>query len=222
MSFFSCNALNCVSVNNQEYNVRTEIINITSNEPSYYLYGVEISKCSGNCNRINDPYTKLRFPDVKNMSVKVFNVISRTNETYIKWHETCKCKCRLDASVCNNKQRCSGDKCRCECKEVIDKGICDKGFNWNPINCECECDTPCDVGEYLGYKNYKCRKRLIDKLVEECSKNIDEKELHQRSCTQINWFIIQLEMIMKKYVVLVNGVPTRYTYCYICHNKYKH
>ena len=80
----------------------------------------------------------------------------------------------------------------------------------------------CDVGEYLGYKNYKCRKRLIDKLVEECSKNIDEKELHQRSCTQIKWFIIQLEMIMKKYVVLVNGVPTRYTYCYICHNKYKH
>ena len=54
---------------------------------------------------------------------------------------------------------------------MIDKGICDKRFNWNLSNCECECDTPCDAGEYLGYKNYKCRKRLIDKLVEE--KNID-------------------------------------------------
>ena len=41
----------------------------------------------------------------------------RTNETrHIKWHETCKCECRLDASVCNNKQRWNDDKCRCECK----------------------------------------------------------------------------------------------------------
>ena len=51
--------------------------------------------------------------------------MSRTNETR---HKTCKCKCRLDASVCNNKQRWNEDKCRCECKELIDKGICDKGF----------------------------------------------------------------------------------------------
>ena len=45
-------------------------------------------------------------------------------------------------------------------------------------NCECECDKSCDVGEYVDYANCKCRKRLTDKLVEECSKNIDEKELH--------------------------------------------
>ena len=55
--------------------------------------------------------------------------MSRTNETrHIKWHETCKCKCRLDASVCNNKQRWNNDKCQCECKELNDKGICDKGY----------------------------------------------------------------------------------------------
>ena len=74
---------------------------------------------------------------------------------------------KLDASVCNNKQRWNEDKCRCECKELIDKGICDKGFNWNPSNCECECDKSCDVGEYLDCKNFKCRKRLVYKLVEE-------------------------------------------------------
>ena len=61
---------------------------------------------------------------------------------------------------------------------MIDKGICDKGFNWNPSNCECECDKSCDVGECLDYKNYKCRKSLVDKLVEECNENIDEKQLH--------------------------------------------
>ena len=60
----------------------------------------------------------------------------RTNETrHMKWHETCKCKCRLDASFCNNKQRWNEDKCMRECKELIDTGVCDKGFVWNPSNC---------------------------------------------------------------------------------------
>ena len=113
---------------------------MNSNGPSFYHYSVKISKCSGIYNNINDPYPKLCVPDlVRNMNVNVFNLISRTKKTkYIKWHETCKCKCRLDASVCNNKQKLNEDKCRCKCKELIDKGICDKGFNWNPSNCECE------------------------------------------------------------------------------------
>ena len=79
---------------------------------------------------------------VKNLNVKVFNLISRTNETrHIKWHETCKCECRLDAIVCSNKQRWNNDKCRCECKELIDKGVCVKDLfgilvivNLNMIN----------------------------------------------------------------------------------------
>ena len=70
------------------------------------------------------------------------------------------------------KQRCNEDKCRWECKELVDKGICDKGLICNPSNCECECDKFCDVGEYLYYENCKCRKKLIDKLVEECTENI--------------------------------------------------
>ena len=61
---------------------------------------------------------------------------------------------------------------------MIDKVICDKEFNWNPSNCECEFDKSCGVGEYLDYKNCKCGKRLVDKSVEECNENIDEKELH--------------------------------------------
>ena len=56
--------------------------------------------------------------------------------------------------------------------------LCDKEFIWNPSNCKCECDKSCDVGEYLDYNNCKCRKRLVDKLVEEYSENIDEKKLH--------------------------------------------
>ena len=48
---------------------------------------------------------------------------------------------------------------------------------WNPSNCECECDKSCDIGEYLDYKNCRCRKKIIDKLVEEWSENIDENEM---------------------------------------------
>ena len=103
---------------------------------------------------------------------------------HIEWHETCKCKCRLDASVCNNKQRWNDDKCRCECKELIDKGVCDKGFIWNPSNCKCECDKLCDVGEYLDYENCKRRKKLVDKLVEECTENVEEVKLAKRTSAE--------------------------------------
>ena len=93
--------------------------------------------------------------------------MSRSNETrFIKWHEKCKCKCTLDAIVCNNKQQWNKNKCRCECKELIDKGICDKGFIWNPSSCECECD-----------KNCKCRKNFFDKLIGECTETIEELKL---------------------------------------------
>ena len=151
MPFFSCNALICVSMNNQEYRIRPGITNINSNEPTFYPYSIEINKCSGSCNNINDPYSKLCVPDVvQDINVKVFNLISRTNETrHIEWHETFKCKCRLDSSVCNNKQRWNNDKCRCECKELIGNGRCDEEFIWNPSNCECECDKSCGVEEYL-------------------------------------------------------------------------
>ena len=57
--------------------------------------------------------------------------------------------------------------------------MCDKGYAWNPSNCECECDKSCDFGEYLDYENCKCRKRLVDKLVEECDENVDEEKLNE-------------------------------------------
>ena len=60
---------------------------------------------------------------------------------------------------------------------MIDKGVCNKGFIWNPSNCECECDKSCDIGEYLDYENCKCRKKLVDKLVEECTETNNEVKI---------------------------------------------
>ena len=76
-------------------------------------------------------------------------------DTYDGRCETCRCKCRLNANVCNNKQHWNNEKCRFECKELIDKGICDKGFICNPSNCKFECDKSCDI----GHENCKCRKK---------------------------------------------------------------
>ena len=76
------NPLECISMNNQECKVRPEIVNINSKEPIFYPFSIRISRCSGSCNSINNDYAKLCVPDViKNLSVKVFNLISWTNET---------------------------------------------------------------------------------------------------------------------------------------------
>ena len=88
--------LNCISMKSQECKTRPEVININSNNHIFYPFSIKMNKCSGNCNNINYPYAKICVPDViKDLIVKVFNLMSGTNKTrFIKWHE--KCKCRLD------------------------------------------------------------------------------------------------------------------------------
>ena len=81
-NFTNADLLSFISVNNQECKTRLQAINVNSNNPVFYHFSVKTSKCSGNCNNINDPYPKIYVPDViKDLNVKVFNLMSRTNET---------------------------------------------------------------------------------------------------------------------------------------------
>ena len=91
MTFFSANGLECVSMNNQECKTRTKVIDINSNDPTFYPLIISANKCSESCNNVNDLYAKFCVSDVvKNMNVKVFNLISRTNETrHIQWLQSC-------------------------------------------------------------------------------------------------------------------------------------
>ena len=81
----------------------------------------------------------------------------------------------------------------------------------NPRNCECECNKSCDFSEYLDSENCKCKKRLIDKLVDECDENIDGVKLTKITIAENNYkcnsctvyivlfsilFIIMLEMVL--------------------------
>ena len=81
-SLSSVNPLECVSMNNQECKVGPEIFNVNSNEPLFYPFSIKASRCRGSRNNINDPYAKLSVSDVlKNVNIKVFNLMSRQNET---------------------------------------------------------------------------------------------------------------------------------------------
>ena len=54
----SVNLLSCISINNQKCKVRPQIVNVY--EPVFYPFSIKISKRSGSCNKINDPYAKMQ------------------------------------------------------------------------------------------------------------------------------------------------------------------
>ena len=103
----------------QKCKARPKVININSDDPLFYPYNILINKFRSSCDNVNDPHAKLCVPDVvKSINVKVFNPMSRNCQIrYMKWHETCRCKCRLDASVCI----VLADKLVEECSESIDE-----------------------------------------------------------------------------------------------------
>ena len=75
-------------MNNQECKLRPQIVNVNKAEPVFLPFSIKTSKSSGSCNNINNPHEKLCVPHVvKNLNVKVFSLMSRTNET----RQTCKC-----------------------------------------------------------------------------------------------------------------------------------
>ena len=120
---------------------------------------------------------KMCVPNViKRVNMKVYNFLMRLNETRnVLWHESCKCVCRLNSSVCNSKQIWNSDTCRCDCNEDF-AGIisCDKGYTWNPSTCECQCDMWYKPGQYLDYKKCVCKNKLIGRIIGECTIVINE------------------------------------------------
>ena len=135
--------LECVSVVNQKSMPRPKILDVNEGvgEALFYPYNVQVNKCGGSCNTLDNPMTKLCVPNViKRVNMQVYNFLMRLNETRnVLWHESCKCVCKLNSSVCNNKQIWNDDTCRYDCNEdFTDRISCDKGCTWNPSTCECQ------------------------------------------------------------------------------------
>ena len=98
---------------------------------------------------------------------------------------------------------------------MIDKGRCE-GFIWNPCICECECDNSCDIEQYLDHKNCKSRKELVDKLVEECSENLNGNEMilngtlndHRKVCNSCTIYIV---LFVIDFLIII-GISTAFVY----------
>ena len=152
------NALECVSVINHKCMPRPKILDVNEGvgEALFYLYNVLVNKCSGSCNTLDNPMGKMWVPNViKGVNMQVYNFLMKLNEARnVLWYESCKCVCKLNLSICNNKQIWNSDTCRCDCNEDF-AGIinCAKGYTWNPSICECQCDKWCKPGQYLDNKN---------------------------------------------------------------------
>ena len=158
---------------------RHKILNVNEGigEALFYPYNVLVNKCSGSCDTINNPMAKLCVPNVfKRVNMQVYNFLMMLNETRnVLWHESCKCVCKLNSPVCNNKQIWNNDTCRCDCNEDF-AGIINytKGYTWNPSTCECQCDTWCEPEQYLDHKNCICKNKLVGRIISECTSIINE------------------------------------------------
>ena len=92
----------CVSLNKQPCKGRPTTVNIGSHKTVFYPLTFSVNKCDGSCNTVDDLYNRVCIPN----KVKAFNLISGVNETrFIVQHESCECKCGLNKSACNAKQK---------------------------------------------------------------------------------------------------------------------
>ena len=179
------NTLESVSVINQKCMSRPKILDVNEGfgEALSYPYNVLVNKYNGSCNMLDDPMAKLCVPNiVKRVNMKVYNFLIRLNEARnVLWHESCKCVCRLNSSVCNSKQIWNSDTCKCDCNEDF-AGImtCNKGYMWNPSTCACECDMWCKPGQYLDHKKCVCKNKLIGRVITECTSLINETMLNNK------------------------------------------
>ena len=114
--------------------------------------------------------------------MKVYNFLTMLNKTRnVLRHESCKCVCKLNSSVCNNKQIWNSKTCRDDCKEDFAGMInCSKGYTWNPSTCEYQCDIWCKPGQYLDHKNCVCKNKLIGRVIEECTSVINETMINNK------------------------------------------
>ena len=185
-SIIKTKTLECVSVTNQKFTPRPKILDVNESvgEALFYPYNVLASKCSGSCNTLDDPMAKMWVPNIiKRTNMKVYNFLMRLNETRnVLFHESCKCVCLLNSSVCNIKQIWISDTCRCDFNEDFAAIISfDKEYTWNPSTCSCECDMWCKPSQYLDYKKCVCKNKLIGRVIAECTSVINETMMNNKN-----------------------------------------
>ena len=137
-SFIRSLATKCMSVNIDSC-INRPFIDLNPVEFKYYPFMINLDKCNGSCNVIDDLSTEIHFPTkTKSVNVKVFNIIIRINEAKtLAKHNFCDCKWNFDCTTCNLNQKWNNETCQCECKNYY---TCKKDYSWNLSLCICEND----------------------------------------------------------------------------------
>ena len=187
-SIIKTKALECVSVVNQRCMPRPKILDVNEGigEALFYPYNVLVNKCSGSCDTLDNPLSKICVPKIiKGVNMQVYNFLMRLNETRnVLWHESCKCVCKLNSSVCNNKQIWNDDTCICECQ-------CDK---WRK------------PGQYLDHKNCVCKNKLIGRAIEECTSVVNATMINNKdNTTNNNTYLILFIVFLIGFIVFLIG-----------------
>ena len=80
------NHANCVSLNEQKCTTQPSIINLHPNEYTqgflYYQFVVNLYKCVGSCNSLNDLSNKVFVPNkTEDLNLSVFYIVTKINES---------------------------------------------------------------------------------------------------------------------------------------------
>ena len=98
---------------------------------------INLDKCNGICNAVNDLFTKIYVPSkTKDINVEVFNMITKKNEVkMLVKHISFDCKCEFNSKTCNSNQKWNNVNCQCDCKKYHKYN---KDYSWNPSTCICQ------------------------------------------------------------------------------------
>ena len=120
------------------------LINLHSNEYSqelrYYLFAINLDRCVGSCNTLDDLSPTVCVPNgTEDLNLHVFDMITGINESRtLTKHTSCKWKCKFDVRKCNLNQKWNNDKFGCECKNPKEHRVCEEGYFWNAAICSCK------------------------------------------------------------------------------------
>ena len=108
------------------------LINLHSNEYShklrYYAFAVNLDRCVGSCNTLDDlPSKACVSNETEYLSLQAFNMVTGINESKtLTKHVSCKCECKFNGRKCNLNQKCTNGKCWCNCKNPKEHCVCEK------------------------------------------------------------------------------------------------
>ena len=124
----------CLSLKNQQCMTQRTLVNLHPNEYvewlRYYPLAVNLDRCMGSCNNLNDRFNRTCVPNkTDDLNLSAFDMVTaRSESTTLTRHIPCKCKCKFDGRKCNSNQKWNNNKCRCEWKNPKRHNACEKDY----------------------------------------------------------------------------------------------